>query len=124
MSKNIFTLLSFEEFPIMSDFVEKGVIDSKFLDMINRLHADLVLCLGSKLPVENMTVNEFLSIYGLKCPIGEFLDGLSHSVKDGKFPVMADRVKLIEDLDRGLEECPLPCAACPTSHTSIKGGHL
>ena len=124
MSKNIFTLLSFEEFPIMSDFVEKGVIDSKFLDMINRLHADLVLCLGSKLPVENMTVNEFLSIYSLKCPIGEFLDGLSHSVKDGKFPVMADRVKLIEDLDQGLEECPLPCATCPTSHTSIKDGHL
>ena len=74
MSKNIFTLLSFEEFPIMSDFVEKGIIDSKFLDMINRLHADLVLCLGSKLPIENITVNEFLSIYGLKCPIGEFLN--------------------------------------------------
>jgi len=124
MSKNIFTLLSFEEFPIMSDFVEKGVIDSKFIDMINRIHADFVLCLDSQLPIENITVNEFFSIYGLKCPIGEFLDEITHNIKYREFPVMTDRVKLIEDLDRGLEECPLPCAACPTLQTSIKDGHV
>ena len=118
-SKNIFTLFNFDEFPVISDFIEDGVVDSRLFGVIDRINDRLVHCLDSQMPNPSGTVRKYLSTTGLKCAIDEFLNKVKDSVEAEELSNQEDREKLIEDLDRGLEDCTMPCMPCPASPPTV-----